>query len=114
MAEPTPFTARDGSIVKELIQTRDGARNQSLAEATVPPRGETTLHLHRQSEEIYLFTAGRGRMRLGDEAMTIEAGDAVLIPPQTPHKLENIGDEPLVILCACAPPYSDADTELLE
>ena len=42
------------------------AVNQSLAEATVPPGGETVEHFHRTSEEIYYFTAGAGRMRLGD------------------------------------------------
>jgi mannose-6-phosphate isomerase-like protein (cupin superfamily) len=44
----------------------------------------------------------------------IEAGDSVLIPPGTPHKLVNAGAEPLVLLCCCSPPYTDEDTELLE
>jgi mannose-6-phosphate isomerase-like protein (cupin superfamily) len=114
MAEPTPFTAPDGSTVRELIQRRDGAKHQSLAEATVPPGGSTILHLHRQSEEIYLFIAGRGRMTLGNEEMEIESGDAILVPPGTPHKLANPSEEPLVLLCACSPPYTDEDTELLE
>ena len=33
-------------------------------------------------------------------------GDAVVIPPGTPHKLLNTGPEPLVLLCCCAPAYS--------
>jgi mannose-6-phosphate isomerase-like protein (cupin superfamily) len=115
MASDHPsLTAPDGSTVKELIQTRDGAQNQSLAEASVPPNGQTILHRHRQSEEIYLFSAGAGRMLLGNEEMEIAAGDAILIPPGTPHKLINKSDEPLVLLCCCSPPYRDEDTEFLE
>jgi mannose-6-phosphate isomerase-like protein (cupin superfamily) len=71
-------------------------------------------HLHRESEEIYYFIAGRGRMRLGDDESEIEAGDCVVIPPGTPHKLWADEGGPLVLLCACAPAYSDADTEMLE
>ena len=115
MPDRSPITAPDGSSVRELVQVEDGARNQSLAEATVPPNGATILHLHRQSEEIYLFTSGSGRMTLGSEARDVAAGDAVLVSPGTPHKLVNASKtEPLVLLCCCSPPYSDADTELLE
>ena len=89
------------------------SRNQSLAEATVPPGGETEEHYHRTSEEIYFFTHGSGRMRLGDEEREVAAGDTVVIAPGIPHKLWNTGDEPLRLLCCCAPPYSHDDTYLI-
>lgn len=111
---PDPIQAPDGSTVRELAQVGDGAERLSLAEATVPPGAQTRLHLHRSSEEIYAFTAGTGRMRLGDREGEVAAGDRVVISPGIPHKLWNPGPDPLVLLCACAPPYSDADTELLE
>ena len=110
-----PFTTLDGSRIRELAgPSWTAARNQSLAEATVPPGGQTVQHLHRESEEIYYFTSGSGRMRLGDFESEVEAGDCVVIPPGTPHKLWADHGAPLVLLCACAPPYSDADTEMLE
>lgn len=108
------FITADGSSIRELAGIPSGnAANQSLAEATVPPGGETILHHHVRSEEIYLFTAGAGRMILGDEEADVRAGDAVVIPPGTPHGLRNPGAEPLVLLCCCSPPYSDDDTVLL-
>jgi mannose-6-phosphate isomerase-like protein (cupin superfamily) len=66
------------------------------------------------AEEIYYFTAGHGLMRLGPEAEPepIGPGDAVVIPPGTPHKLWNTGAEPLKLLCCCAPAYSHGDTVL--
>jgi mannose-6-phosphate isomerase-like protein (cupin superfamily) len=109
------FITADGSSIRELAGPPSGnSTNQSLAEATVPPGGETILHHHVRSEEIYLFTAGAGRMVLGDEEADVRAGDAVVIPPGTPHKLLNPTGEPLVLLCCCAPPYSHEDTVLLE
>jgi mannose-6-phosphate isomerase-like protein (cupin superfamily) len=110
-----PFLTRDGSIVREIVGPPSGtAANQSLAEATVSPGGETIQHFHRRSEEIYRFVAGAGRMRLGDEEAEVRAGDAVAIPPGARHKLWNPGPEPLVLLCSSAPPYSHEDTVLCE
>jgi mannose-6-phosphate isomerase-like protein (cupin superfamily) len=110
-----PFITADGSSIRELAGVPTGnAVNQSLAEATVEPGGATTEHFHRISEEIYLFTQGMGRMRLGTDEGDVRAGDAVVIPPGTPHKLFNTGSEPLVLLCCCAPAYSDDDTVLTE
>ncbi len=110
-----PFITADGSSIRELAGLPSGnSVNQSLAEATVPPGGETQAHFHRVTEEIYLFTAGSGRMQLGEEEREVRAGDTVVIPPGTPHKLVNTGPEPLVLLCCCSPPYADEDTVLLE
>ena len=70
--------------------------------------------MHRTTEEIYLFTSGTGRMRLGDDERPVRAGDCVVIPPGVAHKLWADERQPLVLLCCCAPAYSDADTVLLE
>jgi mannose-6-phosphate isomerase-like protein (cupin superfamily) len=114
-SDQAPFRTLDGSTVLELVHPgSSSAANQSLAEATVDPGAETHEHLHRSSEEIYCFISGSGRMRLGSEDFEVRAGDSVVIAPGTPHKLWNSSREPLQLLCCCAPPYSDEDTELLE
>jgi mannose-6-phosphate isomerase-like protein (cupin superfamily) len=105
------FTTLDGSSIRELAGPAwTQARNQSLAEATLPPGGETAEHYHPRAEELYYFTAGAGRMRLGAQEAEVKAGDCVVIPPGTPHKLWNPGPDPLVLLCCCAPAYSHDDT----
>ena len=115
LADREPFTTLDGSTIRELAHPAwTAARNQSLAEATVPVGGETIEHLHRTTEEIYLFTHGSGRMRLGDEEREVAPGDTVVIPPGVRHKLWSTGAEPLRLLCCCAPAYSDADTVMTE
>jgi len=115
LQELESFVTKDGSAIRELAgPSWTEARNQSLAEATVPPGGATAEHYHPNTEELYYFTSGAGRMRLGDAEDEVRAGDCLVIPPGTVHKLWNPGAEPLVLLCCCAPAYSDADTVLLE
>jgi len=100
-AQIQPFVTLDGSEIREWAgRVSAPAQNQSLAEATIPVGGATTEHLHRTTEELYLVSGGRG--------------DCALIPPGARHKLFNIGEVPLRIVCACAPAYSDEDTLLLE
>lgn len=112
-ADVEPYRTKDGSLVRELMHpaVHAGACNQSLAEAVVEPGGRTVVHVHHGSEELYHVLSGQGRMRLGGEWLTIAPGDTVLIPPRTPHGLENPGPEPLVLLCCCAPAYDHEDTE---
>lgn len=110
-----PFITKDGSEIRELAGTPTGnSVNQSLAVATVPPGAATEEHYHGVSEEIYFFTSGTGVMKLGDEEAAVSAGDTVVIPPGTPHKLSNTGAEPLKLLCCCAPPYSHEDTFMVD
>lgn len=114
-SEREQFRTKDGSLVTELIHPHNSAATrQSIAEAVVPAGGATIAHLHRASEEIYVFSAGAGEMRLGEASFPVGAGDSVVIAPGTPHKLRNPGGQPLVLLCISAPAYSHEDTELLE
>ena len=109
-----PFTTLDGSTIREIAGPAwTPARNQSLAEATVPVGGRTVAHYHRVTEELYFFTAGQGLMTLGDEEREVAAGDCVVIAPGQVHGLVNTGGEPLVLLCCCAPAYSHEDTVLV-
>ena len=109
-----PFTTLDGSTIREIAGPAwTPARNQSLAEATVPVGGRTVAHYHRVTEELYFFTAGQGLMTLGDEEREVAAGDCVVIAPGQVHGLVNTGGEPLILLCCCAPAYSHEDTVLV-
>jgi mannose-6-phosphate isomerase-like protein (cupin superfamily) len=114
-AELEAFVSLDGSEIREWAgRVSAPAQNQSLAEAIVPPGGATIEHYHRASEELYLVTAGEGRLVIDGEERLIRAGDCALIPPGARHKLLNAGALPLKILCACAPAYAEEDTCLTE
>ena len=109
------YVTKDGSSIRELMHPSvHGNALQSLAEASVPPNTTTTLHLHRQSEEIYFILAGEGEMTLGSEIFNVAVGDAICIPPNTPHQIFNFTEVELKFLCACSPAYSHEDTVLLK
>jgi mannose-6-phosphate isomerase-like protein (cupin superfamily) len=114
-AQIEPFVTLDGSEIREWAgRVAAPAQNQSLAEATIPVGGATTEHYHRLSEELYLVSAGQGRLIIDGEERLISEGDSALIPPGTRHKVFSVGVEPLRLVCACSPPYSDEDTYLTE
>jgi len=111
LAELEAFTTLDGSTIRELAgPTWTAAENQSLAQATVPPGGRTEAHYHRTTEELYLFTAGRGLLRLGGEEAEVGAGDCVVIPPGSSTSCGTRARRSHS--CCCAPAYSDEDTVL--
>ena len=108
------YETKDGSLIKELLHPDvHGNKNQSLAEAIVPPGKTTALHKHLNSEELYHITHGKGRMTLGEQQFEVGAGDSICIVPGTTHCIENIADDDLHILCCCSPAYSHDDTELV-
>jgi mannose-6-phosphate isomerase-like protein (cupin superfamily) len=114
-ATAKPFITRDGSEIRELLAYRNSViRNQSLAEATLAPGAATREHYHPKSEEIYYILRGRGRMKLDGELREIGPLDAIAIPPGARHKIWNIGPDPLVLLCCCAPAYENDDTVMVE
>lgn len=109
-----PYVTKDGSIIRELMHPSvHGNVNQSLAEAEVPEGTTTFRHVHAVTEELYHITSGTGLMTLGDEIVAVAAGDTVCILPGTPHCIENVGAEPLRLLCCCSPAYTHEDTTLV-
>ncbi len=114
IAEIKSFLTKDGSEIRELIHPAIHKNKAlSLAEATISPGKKTLLHKHHASEEIYHIIRGAGIMTLGSKQFPIRPGDTICILPRTAHSLQNSGNEPLKILCSCAPPYSHEDTTIL-
>jgi mannose-6-phosphate isomerase-like protein (cupin superfamily) len=105
-----PFTTKDGSTIRVLLDARlGGAVNQSLAEASLEPGQATQRHYHARSEELYVLLEGEGDMEVDGERSRVGPGEAILIPPGAWHEIR-AGEAPLRFLCCCAPPYSDEDT----
>ncbi|MGD1087698.1 MAG: cupin domain-containing protein [Verrucomicrobiota bacterium] len=113
--EVPAFITKDGSEIRELLAYRNSTiRNQSLAEARLPVGASTQEHYHPQAEEIYYITCGTAKVRVEGETRDVKTGDAIAIPPGQKHKLWNTGNEPVRLLCCCAPAYEHSDTILTE
>jgi len=109
----TAFTTKDGSTIREILAPANAPgvlRNQSLAEATLPPGAATEAHYHPVTEEIYYILRGRGRMQIGVTVRSVGPGDGIAIPPGAAHRIGNVGEEDLVFLCCCSPAYTHDDT----
>jgi mannose-6-phosphate isomerase-like protein (cupin superfamily) len=114
LADVAPFATKDGSEIRELLAHRNSCiRQQSLAEARLPPGASTAPHYHPKTEEIYYILDGRGRMTIDGRTREAKPGDAIAIPPGAVHTIANSGQETLRFLCCCAPGYEHEDTILV-
>ena len=108
-ADQKPFTTKDGSTITSLLDSANApVKNQSLAEARIQPGQGTERHYHKDSEEFYYITSGKGLMEIDGEEKEVSVGDAILIPAGAWHEIRAV--EELVFLCCCAPPYRHEDT----
>ncbi len=64
----------------------------------VKPGQRLSLQRHAQRSEHWAIAAGRGQFTLDGAVQTVEAGDAVFIPQGGVHRIENDGQEDLIII----------------
>jgi quercetin dioxygenase-like cupin family protein len=74
-------------LAKQLGATAFGARLWRLR-----PGQASTRHRHPLATELYVVLEGTGRLRAGDELLTLERLDAVLVEPDTVRQVFNDTD----------------------
>src|SRR5689334_23536530 len=90
----TPNTDLGG----QLEATQLGARMWRLE-----PGKASTYHRHFTQEELYVLLEGEGRVRIGEEVLTLGSLDALLVEPDTPRQLFNDTDADQLWLVVGAP-----------
>jgi mannose-6-phosphate isomerase-like protein (cupin superfamily) len=97
--------APDGSEVRILAAASRG----SMAQFTLPPGVVSRAVAHRTVEEVWLFTAGRGRLwrRLGAQEETVEVspGVSIAIPVGASFQFRCDGGAPLTAVAVTMPPW---------
>ncbi len=58
----------------------------------VPPMSANTLHRHVRSEEFYFVLEGTGRMRVGDDTLTVPKHGGVWVKPEPLRQVFNDTD----------------------
>jgi mannose-6-phosphate isomerase-like protein (cupin superfamily) len=74
----------------------------------LPPRSANTLHKHARAEEFYFVVEGVGRMRVGDQTLTVPQLGGVLVGPPVLRQIFNDTDAAVLWLIVGAP---DAELE---
>lgn len=64
----------------------------------VHPGQRLSLQKHRYRSEHWAIASGSGRFTLDDAVRPVTTGDALFIPVGGVHRIENVGEEPLVII----------------
>ncbi|MGA9946227.1 MAG: cupin domain-containing protein [Candidatus Cybelea sp.] len=73
-----------------------------------PPKSANTLHKHVRAEEFYFLLEGVGRIRVGDESLTVPRYGGVLVGPGLLRQVFNDTDSECLWLIIGAP---DAELE---
>jgi quercetin dioxygenase-like cupin family protein len=86
-------------LAKQLGSTTLGARLWRLA-----PGQASTRHRHAVQHELYVLLEGTGRIRVGEELLTLEPLSALLVEPDTVRQAFNDTADDALWLVVGAPP----------
>ncbi len=79
----------------------------------IEPGQASTRHRHKTTEELYLLLEGTGKLRIGEELLTLEPMDAVVVEPETVRQPFNDTDADQLWLIVGAP-TEHADTTSMD
>jgi quercetin dioxygenase-like cupin family protein len=86
-------------LAKQLEAETLGARLWRLE-----PGQASTKHRHRNEVELYVLLEGTGRVRIGDDVITLQPLSALLVQPRTVRQVFNDTDAEALWLVVGAPP----------
>ena len=69
----------------------------------LPPNSANTLHKHIRAEEFYFVLEGVGRIRVGDETLTVPKHGGVLVGPDQLRQVFNDTEDDVLWLIVGAP-----------
>jgi mannose-6-phosphate isomerase-like protein (cupin superfamily) len=104
--QPTELNRRPSNMMKipnaDFLE-RTGSEILGARLWRFPPKSANTLHKHPKAEEFYFVIEGTGRMRVGDETLTVSKHGGVLVGPKLLRQVFNDTDEEVLWLIVGAP-----------
>ena len=82
---------------------RTGSENMGARLWRMPPMSANTLHKHIRAEEFYFVLEGTGRMRVGNETLTVPKHGGVHVGPDQLRQVFNDTAEEVLWLIIGAP-----------
>jgi len=86
---------------------RTGSENLGARLWRLPPKSANTLHKHVRSEEFYFVLEGTGRMRVGEETLTVPRYGGVLVGPEQLRQVFNDTEAEVLWLIIGGPEESE-------
>ncbi len=103
---PDDLTWRPSNLMKipnaDFLE-RTGSENLGARLWRLPPGSANTLHKHIRSEEFYFVLEGTGRLRVGDETLTVRKYGGVLVGPELLRQVFNDSDSDVLWLIIGGP-----------
>ena len=82
----------------EYLVLDDDAADHKVKRITVDPGQRLSYQQHAKRSEHWFVVSGLAQVTLDGELHRVEPGKAIDIPVGTAHRVENIGDVPLVFI----------------
>ncbi len=102
------FDTRERCSIVEILND-EHSPHLSVARCKVSPGIITELHSLADTNEIYIIEKGSGMMDDGIcEPFAVNPGDSIVIPPNHPQRIKNIGEGDLLFKVVCAPRFKPA------
>src|SRR4051794_37634641 len=98
---------KNTDLAKQLGAATLGARLWRLE-----PGQASTRHRHTSQDELYVLLEGRGRVRVGDELLTLEPLSALYVDAETVRQVFNDSDADALWLVVGAPPEAANTLEM--
>ncbi|MFI7441610.1 cupin domain-containing protein [Nonomuraea indica] len=89
----TPNRRRGGDIRVLLGPATVGSTSGFMGVLTLEPGEFVSEHYHPYSEEFLYLVRGELTVRLDGEPVALAAGDALMVPVDVRHRVENTGTE---------------------
>ena len=99
------FDTEERCFINELSNSADDPE-VSIAQARVEPGMTTEWHSLIDTVERYVIISGTGDVAVDNEPVQeLTVGDVVIIPPNCRQRITNTGDQQLLFLAICSPPF---------
>ncbi len=96
------YPIRAGEL-RRVVHVHHSAES-STAIARILPGGGLRPHFHSEHDEVIVYLEGEAEFRLGDEVITVRAGDVVSIPAGVVHATTR-ARSPVLIAATFAPGF---------
>lgn len=93
--------ARGNDDFRQVLVTGE---HMQVVVMTIPPDGEIGAETHPDTDQVLFFVDGAGDAILDGETTSVGTGHLVFVRAGVHHNIVNVGDTPLRIATAYAPP----------